>query len=124
MCKLELLQNLYLLLQLLNPLCSKLLNPLLLRTCVLFLLQLLPWLFLRLFSMLSIVRLRRCTMLFAGIAFFGLRASTCSAALSARGHVLVNLPDPLLVVHLIVLLHADAELFVHLGSTAGAVRLS
>ena len=76
MCKLGLLQNLYLLLQLLNPLCSKLPNPLLLRTCVLFLLQLLPWLFLRLFSMLSIVRLRRCTMLFAGIAFFGLRADT------------------------------------------------
>ena len=123
MCKLELLQNLYLLLQLLNPLCSQLLNPLL-RTCVFFLLQLLAWLFLCLFPMLSMVRLRRCTMLFAGIAFFGLRASTCSAALSARGHVLVNLPDPLLVVHLIVLLHADAELFVHLGSTADAVRLS
>ena len=68
----------------LNPLCSKLLNPLLLRTCVFFLLQLLAWLFLCLFSMLSMVRSRRCTMLFAGIAFFGLRASTCSAALSAR----------------------------------------
>ena len=54
MCKLELLQNLYLLLQL-NPLCSKLLNPLLLRTCVFFLLQLLAWLFLCLFSMLSMV---------------------------------------------------------------------
>ena len=123
MCKLELLQNLYLLLQLLNPLCSKLLNPLLLRTCVFFLLQLLAWLFLCLFFMLSMVRSRRCTMLFAELP-----SLACVRAPAVprfrRGHVLVNLPDPLLVVHLIVLLHADAELFVHLGSAAGAVRLS